>query len=90
MSELVARLGESGGSRGGLRDALADTLADPSLELAYWLPQSGEYVDADGRAFDLPTAESGRICTPVESNGSRVAVIVHDGSLETERELGGR
>ena len=87
VSELVARLGESGGSRGGLRDALADALADPSLQLAYWLPESGEYVDADGRPFDLPSAAAGRICTPVESNGSRVAVIVHDGSLETEREL---
>jgi len=87
VSELVARLGESGGSRGSLRDALADALADPSLQLAYWLPESGEYVDADGRPFDLPSAAAGRICTPVESNGSRVAVIVHDESLETEREL---
>jgi signal transduction histidine kinase len=87
VSELVARLGGAGGTPGGLRDALADALGDPSLALAYWLPESGEYVDADGRHFELPTEDSSRICTPVESRGSRVAAIVHDGSLENEREL---
>jgi len=87
ISELVARLGEPEGRRRGLRDALADTLADPSLELAYWLPERNEYVDAAGRPVALPTAESGRICTPVESRGEPLAAIIHDPSLQAHREL---
>ena len=87
VSELVARLGTPGERRRGLRDALADALGDPSLALAYWLPERRQYVDADGRPVRLPAEGSGRIFTPVESNGERVAAIVHDASLANEREL---
>ena len=87
VSELVSRLGDSGERRHGLRDALADALGDPSLALAYWLPERREYVDADGRPVELPVEGSGRVCTPVESNGERVAAILHDASLANEREL---
>ena len=87
VSELVTRLGDPSDRRHGLRDALADALGDRSLMLAYWLPERGEYVDSDGRPFELPGPGSGRTCTAVESNGDRVAVIVHDAALENEREL---
>jgi signal transduction histidine kinase len=87
VSELVSRLGDSGERRRGLRDALADALGDPSLALAYWLPERREYVDADGRRVELPVEGSGRICTPVDSSGERVAAILHDESLANEREL---
>jgi signal transduction histidine kinase len=87
VSELVARLGEPGERRRGLRDALAEALGDPTLTLAYWLPDRGEYVDAAGRSVELPPEGSGRLCTPVESGGEPVAAIIHDGSLENEREL---
>ena len=40
----------------GLRDALARALGDPSLELAFWLPEQGEYVDAGGARVELPGA----------------------------------
>jgi signal transduction histidine kinase len=87
VSELVSRLGDSRGRRRGLGDALAEALADPSLELAYWLPDRGAYVDATGQPVELPAEGSGRIVTPVESRGERVAAIIHDVSLENEREL---
>jgi signal transduction histidine kinase len=86
MSELVARLGE-GRRRGALRDALAEALGDPSLELAYWLPERGQWVDAAGAPFALPAAESGRACTPVEHAGERVAMLVHAASVAEDREL---
>jgi signal transduction histidine kinase len=85
VSELVARLGA--GRRGALRDALADALGDPSLELAYWLPERGEWVDAAGASFALPAAESGRVCTPVESGGKPVALLVHAASTAEDRDL---
>jgi hypothetical protein len=70
LSELVARLGGRGGA---LRDALADALGDPSLELAYWLPERREWVDAAGADF-APPQIAGRVCTPVERDGRPVAL----------------
>jgi hypothetical protein len=49
VSELVARLGDPDERRRGLRDALADALGDPTLTVAYWLPERGEYVTRRGR-----------------------------------------
>jgi signal transduction histidine kinase len=84
ISELVARLGE-GRRRGAVRDALAEALGDPWLELAYWLPERGQWVDAAGEEFALP--ESGRACTPVEHAGERVAMLVHAEPAAGDREL---
>jgi signal transduction histidine kinase len=86
MSELVARLGE-GRRRGALRDALAEALGDPSLELAYWLPERRQWIDATGSPFALPATVSGRACTPVEHAGERVAMLVHVASAAEDREL---
>jgi len=86
VSELVARLGEP--ARGAaLRDALADALGDPSLALAYWIPERGEHVDAQGRRVEIPPSEATRVCTPIDRDGARIATIVHSGSLETGPEL---
>ncbi len=48
VAELVVALG-SASQPAEVRDAIARTLRDPSLELAFWLPDSGRYVDPDGR-----------------------------------------
>jgi signal transduction histidine kinase len=86
VSELVVRLG-AGGRSGALRDVLADVLGDPSLQLAFWLPERREWVDAMGAAFVLPDEGSGRACAPVEHGGELVAMLVHDASVAEEREL---
>jgi signal transduction histidine kinase len=87
LSELVARLGARPGA---LRDAVADALGDPSLEVAYWLPERDEWVDAAGASFTLPDGSSGRACTPVEREGRPVAMLVHDAAAADEqRELVG-
>ena len=86
VSELVARLGEAD-RRQGLRDALADALGDPMLSLAYWVPEQGRYVDAAGRAVELPPRGGEIACTEVSLEGRPVAMICHDSSLDAEPEL---
>jgi hypothetical protein len=68
-----------------IRDAIAQTLGDPTLEIAYWLPESGRYVSADGK----PLAEEtdSRAVTLVEHAGRPTAAILHDPTLKDEPEL---
>jgi signal transduction histidine kinase len=91
LGRLVRRLGASL-ERGELRAALAEALGDPSVELAYWLPDSRQYVDAEGRPVELPGPETGRSVTEVDHDGRRIAAIVHDPTLlddpERVREAG--
>jgi signal transduction histidine kinase len=70
-----------------LRDAFARALRDPSLTLAYWLPQFDSWADLDGRPVTLPKPGSSRAATRIERNGVPVAALVHDQSLNEEREL---
>ena len=87
VSELVTRLSERDAGRSGLRDALADALGDPGLTLLYWLPSRGRYVNAEGQPVELPAPFEERVATVVEDHGSPVAAIVHDASLQDERDL---
>jgi signal transduction histidine kinase len=82
VSELVRRLGQAP-EPDALRAALAEALDDPSLVLAYWLPESERFVDAEGR----PTSLEGQAWTEVELGGSRIAAIVHHPSLADEPQL---
>jgi signal transduction histidine kinase len=82
---LITRLGEAP-RPGGLREALADALDDPSLELLFWLPDAGRYVDGQGREYELPEDDPTRDVTKVERDGECVAAIVHDGTLPHMRE----
>jgi signal transduction histidine kinase len=82
MSGLVARLGQAP-EPNALRAALAEALGDPSLSLAYWLPDDGRFVDADGHP--LTPAEGS--WTEVELEGRRIAAIVHDPTLADEPQL---
>ena len=87
VTEVVEALGEAP-ARGALRDALADALGDPTLELAYWLPDTRRYVDPAGRTVRLPAEdEPGRAATEVEREGRRVGALVHDAALRDEPEL---
>lgn len=80
VGALIARLGEAPRA-GTLRAALAGALGDPSLELVYWLPGDERFVDAEGRAYELPEPGSDRAVTKVEREGEGIAAIVHDRSL---------
>jgi signal transduction histidine kinase len=71
----------------GLRDALSRALGDPTLELAFWLPERRAYVDAGGRAVELPAGDDARAATKLEHDGEPVAALVHDPSLLDEPQL---
>jgi len=69
-----------------VRDALARALGDETLEVAFWLPESGAYGDAAGRSVELPT-DGDRAVTLLEHDGEPLAAIVHDPSLLEEPRL---
>jgi signal transduction histidine kinase len=86
VAGLVVEL-QSGTTRVDLREALGRTLGDSSLELAYWLPSQGRYVDSDGLPVELPDGEAGRVATVVERDGEPVAALVHDVALRENPDL---
>jgi signal transduction histidine kinase len=82
VGELVRRLGQAP-EPDALRAALAEALGDPTLTLAYWLPDPGRFVDAEGRAVTLHD----RAWTEVELKGRRIGAIAHDPALSDEPQL---
>jgi class 3 adenylate cyclase len=81
VGELVIDIRESVDPE-RLRAAVARALGDPSLELAYWNPGVGLYVDADGRPIELPGSDSPRAATVIEGRERPLGALVHDGVLE--------
>jgi signal transduction histidine kinase len=78
--DLVAGLNEAI-APAELRTALAKALGDPSVELAYWLPESGGYIDVDGRPVAVPPVGASRAMTEVRAEDRLVAAIAHDSTL---------
>jgi signal transduction histidine kinase len=76
VTDLVVALGEA--RSGLLRHQLARALGDPRLQVGYWVPETGGYVDASGDPIDLSGPGSGRLTTMIERQGQPVAVLVHD------------
>jgi signal transduction histidine kinase len=76
VTDLVIELGENRGRT--LRDELARALADPTLEVGYWLPDRGVFVDAEDRPLALPDRDQERSTTFVEGEAGPVAALVHD------------
>jgi signal transduction histidine kinase len=88
----VARIATSLGQApppGSLQAALAKAVGDPALRIAYWLPDSEHYVDANGRPVAEPVAGPGRAVTALVRDGRRIAIVSHTAALpDLERELG--
>lgn len=85
VGKLVVELGD-GAPGDRLRSALARTLGDPSVEVAYWTPETARYLDGSGRAMTLP-ADGSRAVTVIERAGERVGALVHDPALHDEPAL---
>jgi signal transduction histidine kinase len=86
IAGLVVELGEQA-RPGDLREALARTLGDPTLDLAYWVPASGRYVDADGIPILLPQADPRRTATLVRRGVEPIAALIHDPALSENAQL---
>jgi signal transduction histidine kinase len=69
---------------GELRDLVSEALGDPSLELAYWLPHEGRYVDHAGRDQQ---PDDDRFVSVVERDGRRVGALICDPALGEEPRL---
>jgi signal transduction histidine kinase len=87
VTGLVVDLGEDAPGASPLRDRLARTLGDPSLVIGYWLPEEGEYVDEAGRRLELPARGAELTLTPIEVDGERVALLVHDTAVLADPRL---
>jgi signal transduction histidine kinase len=85
VAGLVVELGEREVAA-DLRQALARALGDPSLQVAYWFPAGGRYVDSEGGPVELPAPEAGRT-TVVERRGRPIAALIHDPALQDNVEL---
>jgi len=83
-SSLVVQLREPSGET--LRGRLARTLGDPTLDVAYWSPEAGGYVDEQGLPVDVPETTD-RAVTQVVAGDTPVAALLHDPALLEEPEL---
>ena len=80
VGDLLVELKE-GMRHGRLRQALARALGDPMLELAFWLPESGRYVDEKGREVTIPETGPRRATRISDSQRQPLAVLVHDSAV---------
>jgi signal transduction histidine kinase len=88
VAQIGSSLGEMSG-RGSLASALREAVGDPDLEVAYCLPRSNRFVDANGKPVPEPAASPGRTVTAVVRGGQRIAVLSHTAALsELERQIG--
>ena len=63
---------------GMVQEQLARAVGDPSLIVGYVVEEGRAPVDERGRPITLPEPGGGRAVTPVEQDGRRLAVLVHD------------
>src|SRR5829696_2208886 len=87
LAELFRELGTLRGVP--LEAGLAKALGDPELVLAYLVPGERSYLDGRGQPVALPEAGGDRAATPVERDGRRLAMLIHDASLDDDPELVG-
>jgi signal transduction histidine kinase len=88
VARIVTSLGEAP-PPGTLGSALAQALRDSKLRIAYWLPDTTRYVDANGRSVAEPAIEPGRINTALVEDDRRIAIVSHAATLpELQREIG--
>jgi signal transduction histidine kinase len=67
---------------------MARAVDDPGLRIAFWLPDPGRFVDANGRPAEPLAPGPGRTVTSLVRRGQRVAVIDHLATVDIDREAG--
>ena len=88
VAQITANLGQAP-PPGSLQAALAQAVDDPELRIAYWLPDSQRYVDAEGRPVAEPAIRPGRTLTPLVREGRKIAVVSHTAAVpDLERAIG--
>ena len=67
--------------------ALARALGDDSLEVVFWVPERGTYVDGTGTPVTLPADGARRAAVEVDLAGRRVGAIVYDAGVIGEHAM---
>ena len=86
-TRLITELSTGSPSPARARDLLARALEQPSLRLAFWLPERGEYLDTAGVALPASLELPGRSVTAIQRAGQPYAVVVHESALPEERDV---
>jgi signal transduction histidine kinase len=85
VADLAVALTTSPG-HAGLQEALAAAVHDPTLQVVYWAPEQGTFVDDHGHAV-TPDDHGGLETTVLERDGEPVAALLHDAVLSEHRSL---
>jgi signal transduction histidine kinase len=71
---------------GALGAVLAKVTNDPGVEVAYWLPESGRFVDGSGKTVQEAAPGGGKTVTRILREGRLVAIVRHDpAGADTDR-----
>jgi hypothetical protein len=72
-----------------VRDALRRALHDPRLNICYWVPASGSYVDSTGQPVDPGQLGPGQLAIPITGSDGKtpLAVLFADRSTARDRPL---
>jgi class 3 adenylate cyclase len=87
IGELAVDLAMGRAVREQLQDVLRSRLGDPRLEVAFWSPKAGSYLDRDGNVLDPSHADPARAVRFLDREGEPQAVIVHDAALAEDPTL---
>jgi signal transduction histidine kinase len=77
VGRLASDLGDAP-APGALAAVLAKVTSDPGVEVAYWLPESGWFVDGSGRTVPEAAPGRGKMVTRIVRKGRPVAIVRHD------------
>lgn len=81
IQELGAWLSAMGPTRPSMQVALGRALGDDSLELGYFVADRGNYVDAEGKALELPDPGSGRRHVEISLGDRCIGSVIYDSVL---------
>jgi signal transduction histidine kinase len=68
---------ETAGNRTTLAETLRQRLGDSALDIVYWRPANGHWIDELGHPATLPTVP-GVALTAIERRGEPIAALIHD------------
>jgi signal transduction histidine kinase len=80
LTNLTKELGAAP-KPGSLAPVLARATGDPTLEVAYWLPESHRFVNGFGEEVPVPAPDSRRAIAQIVRDGEPIAVLDHDPAL---------
>lgn len=82
LATMVADVGEAP-TRSGLQASLAKALGDPTVQLAFWSSDQGEYITSTGHPIEVAASQT-RAVTLLGEGQERLGAVLHDPALLAE------